>query len=262
MTKDEALAKEKALQALHDENERLGLYKDAYAEQEPVAYGMWDTMIGCGGRMMYVRLDKGQDGCTVPLYTHPLVPTAQPEQEPVRLRRGNILRCIETNELCTVWSTSTTGKTLVKWGANSFGEYTAEQIGELFWLEPEPDNLELAAEKSDNYAAFHAGYRFAVAHHLAQPEQEPVAWMNNKDFEPIRVRIMQEAYELADRNDSEGYNAIKVMCGDVQRMLPPQRTWVDLTHEQFAEILCDDRWRCRPELMLLQVQDKLKNKNL
>ena len=56
-----------------------------------------------------------------------------------------------------------------------------------------------------------------------QPAQEPVAWMNNKDFEPIRVRIMQEAYELADRNDSEGYNAIKVMCGDVQRMLPPQR---------------------------------------
>ena len=40
-------------------------------QQEPVAYGMWDTMIGCGGRMMYVRLDKGQDGCTVPLYTTP-----------------------------------------------------------------------------------------------------------------------------------------------------------------------------------------------
>ena len=56
--------------------------------------------------------------------------------------------------------------------------------------------------------------------------------MNNKDFEPIRVRIMQEAYELADRNDSEGYNAIKVMCGDVQRMLPPQRTWVGLTDEE------------------------------
>jgi hypothetical protein len=34
----EALAKEKTLQALHSENERLGLYKDAYAqpEQEPV----------------------------------------------------------------------------------------------------------------------------------------------------------------------------------------------------------------------------------
>ena len=34
------MKQEKALQALHSENERLGLYKDAYAqpEQEPVAY--------------------------------------------------------------------------------------------------------------------------------------------------------------------------------------------------------------------------------
>jgi hypothetical protein len=32
---EKALAKEKTLQALHSENERLGLYKDAYAEQEP-----------------------------------------------------------------------------------------------------------------------------------------------------------------------------------------------------------------------------------
>ena len=45
--------------------------KLAQPEQEPVAYGMWDTMIGYGGRMMSVRLDKGQDGCTVPLYTAP-----------------------------------------------------------------------------------------------------------------------------------------------------------------------------------------------
>jgi hypothetical protein len=41
------------------------------AKDEPVAYGMWDTMIGKGNRMMYVRLGKGQDGCTVPLYTTP-----------------------------------------------------------------------------------------------------------------------------------------------------------------------------------------------
>jgi hypothetical protein len=32
------IEQETALQALHDENERLGLYKDAYAEQEPVAW--------------------------------------------------------------------------------------------------------------------------------------------------------------------------------------------------------------------------------
>jgi hypothetical protein len=75
----------------------------------------------------------------------------EPEPEPVRLRRGDILRCIETNELCTVWATSTTGKTLVKWKANDFGEYTAEQIGDLFWVEP-------------------------------KPEPEPVAWMNEGDI--------------------------------------------------------------------------------
>jgi hypothetical protein len=62
-----------------------------------------------------------------------------PEPEPVKLRRGDILRCIETNELCTVWATSTTGKTLVKWKANDFGSYTAEQIGDLFWVEPKPE---------------------------------------------------------------------------------------------------------------------------
>jgi len=74
-----------------------------------------------------------------------------PEPEPVRLRRGDILRCIETNELCTVWATSTTGKTQVKWKANDFGQYTAEQIGDLFWVEP-------------------------------KPEPEPVAWMNEGDI--------------------------------------------------------------------------------
>jgi hypothetical protein len=52
------------------------------------------------------------------------------------LHRGDILRCIETDELCTVEATSTTGKTLVKWASNDFAEYTAEQIGELFWIEP------------------------------------------------------------------------------------------------------------------------------
>jgi hypothetical protein len=45
--------------------------KPAQPEQEPVAYGTWDTMLGKGHRMMMVRLDKGQDGCTVPLYITP-----------------------------------------------------------------------------------------------------------------------------------------------------------------------------------------------
>ena len=52
-------------------NELLNKLKSQAQQQEPVAYGMWDTMLGKGNRMMMVRLDKGQDGCTVPLYTSP-----------------------------------------------------------------------------------------------------------------------------------------------------------------------------------------------
>ena len=91
---------------------------------------------------------------------------------------------------------------------------------------------ELAPDDSD-YAPALQGQRkrqenaiTAIKQALAAPVQEPVGWMSNKDFEPIRIRIMQEAYELADSNNPEGYNAIKVMCGDVQKMLSPQRTWV------------------------------------
>jgi hypothetical protein len=38
----ERLAQDKALQALHNENERLGLYRDAYAEQEPVKWADYE----------------------------------------------------------------------------------------------------------------------------------------------------------------------------------------------------------------------------
>ena len=68
----ERLAQEKALQALHNENERLGLYKDAYAEQEPVAW-MWDvnngggyTSKGIGFMQTNIPFAKH-----TPLYAHP-----------------------------------------------------------------------------------------------------------------------------------------------------------------------------------------------
>jgi hypothetical protein len=38
-------------------------------------------------------------------------------------------------------------------------------------------------------------------------------------LEPIRTRIMSEAYNLADRGDSEGYNSVKVMCSDVLALI-------------------------------------------
>ena len=84
--------------------------------------------------------------------------------------------------------------------------------------------------------------------------------MTNEDFEPIRVRIMQEAYELADRNDSEGYNAIKVMCGDVQEMLQQQRTWVGLTDDEIYKIaftLEGEHWKKIADA----IEAKLKEKN-
>jgi len=53
---EKALAQEKALQALHSENERPGLYKDAYAEQEPVAWAVY-----CDGFIALPAFDTEQD---------------------------------------------------------------------------------------------------------------------------------------------------------------------------------------------------------
>ena len=58
----EALAKEKALQDLHDENERLNLYKDAYAEQDCVGWFGYDT-----GLRLWFETNEGDDGA-IPLY--------------------------------------------------------------------------------------------------------------------------------------------------------------------------------------------------
>jgi hypothetical protein len=77
--------------------------------------------------------------------------------------------------------------------------------------------------------------------------------------EKIRVRIMQEAYDLADRNDSEGYNSVKVMCSDVLTLLP-RREWVGLTEEEIlAEIPITTH---RPATSFARaIEAKLKEKN-
>ena len=58
------LAQEKALQTLHNENERLGLYRDAYTEQEPVGYVYSES--GVKSAAIQRNLPNG-----TPLYTHP-----------------------------------------------------------------------------------------------------------------------------------------------------------------------------------------------
>ena len=141
---------------------------------------------------------------------------AQPEQ---KYRRGNRLICLETEEYCVI-HISGTDRQWVKFPDSHIGVYTNEQVAELFELlpkEPEPDNLELAAEKSDNYASFHAGYRFAVAHHLAQPEQEPVAWIS-------------ENAGLYHGKPDKSLNPLPLY------LAPPQRTWVGLTDDERQDI--------------------------
>ena len=101
----------------------------------------------------------------------------------------------------------------------------------------------------------------AIKQALAAPVQEPVGWISNKDFEPIRIRIMQEAYELADSNNPEGYNAIKVMCGDVQKMLSPQRTWVGLTDEEISKLWLGTAPYFNDEDFARAIEAKLKEKN-
>jgi hypothetical protein len=73
----QALAKEKTLQALHSENERLGLYKDAYAqpEQEPSGHFLdFAYSDSIAYVHVYDQFRKGQQFYKAP---------PQPEQEPV-----------------------------------------------------------------------------------------------------------------------------------------------------------------------------------
>jgi hypothetical protein len=79
----EALVQEKALQALHDENERLGLYKDAYAKPEeeklhPVHIGVDVTREGTAVTAFYRK-----PNAVMEMFYSQFHPLSQPEQEPV-----------------------------------------------------------------------------------------------------------------------------------------------------------------------------------
>ena len=67
-----------------------------------------------------------------------------------------------------------------------------------------------------------------------------------------KLRQQQESIEGLNRD-------YDLLFAEHQLLL--KKEWVGLTNKEFAEILCDDRWQCRPELMMLQVQAKLKEKN-
>jgi hypothetical protein len=84
----EAMTQEKALQALHSENERLGLYKEAYAQtQEPAATlaVRWHAPVGKVAYVLEVNL---------PLGIHKLYP-ATPQRTWVGLTDDEFQYCVE-----------------------------------------------------------------------------------------------------------------------------------------------------------------------
>ena len=103
----------------------------------------------------------------------------------------------------------------------------------------------------------------AIKEALAQPEQKPVAvkhmmrWVDNLKWQSDNGQHMNIPSGLSSGTCWE----LAIELEQFIKSTPPQRTWVELTHSEFAEILCDNRWQGRPELMLLQAQDKLKEKN-
>ena len=150
--------------------------------------------------------------------------------EPVKLRRGDILRCIETDELCTVWATSTSGKTLVKWGSNDFTDYTAEQIGELFWLEP------------------------------AQREQDGECKRCTDGCPACDVRKLSEQKPYAFEASMYSNDRMKVdpVTGNVS-IGTPQRTWVGLTDEEINLIYSEPQTHIGQYARAIEA--KLKEKN-
>lgn len=70
---------------------------------------------------------------------------------------------------------------------------------------------------------------------------KPVAW-----FHPIK---------------NGGYQITPTKKYPKDQPLYSAREWIGLTDVEFAEILCDDKWQRRPELMILAAQAKLKEKN-
>ena len=114
--------------------------------------------------------------------------------------------------------------------------------------------LKLALEALEGYESCIDGYYAdavcpqidkaitAIKEALAQPEQKPVAWMNDSTPSGIFARHIGGAKNFG--------------CTIPLYTTPPQRTWVGLTNEERA-----DCWETIPELAMKKVEAKLKEKN-
>lgn len=71
-------------------------------------------------------------------------------------------------------------------------------------------------------------------------------------LEPIRVRIMQEAYDCADRDEREAYNSVKVMCGEVLEMV---EELINAEREACAKV-CDEYSQSRYAAEAIRARDQ------
>ena len=97
---------------------------------------------------------------------------------------------------------------------------------------------------------------------LAQPEQEPVAWiekdMQCDDFDPDSVTCEKPTI-VAD-----GWEWVPLYAHPPQRTEPPQRTWVGLTDEDVAKAYDDyqsGRFSAGFMGAIRSIEAKLKEKN-
>lgn len=206
----EALAQEKALQALHDENERLGLYKDAYAgpEQEP----------DLGGVDVFYpqRSDEIGTGCECPNCANGMgmchTEEVQPEQGPaIFLKEWSDWRDMV---VVNIMRHGSIDKHLARELANHFQSMTPqpkeqEQEPLEYWNAVEGwVKIDEVREHFDSvgcatiYKTAGEG-RVPLSLCKAQPEQEPVGYFNaNSDGK----------WEQSDSNDGVPFYAA----------LPPQ----------------------------------------
>ena len=229
----EALAQEKALQALHNENERLGLYKDAYAQPEeeklhPVHIGVDVTREGTAVTAFYRKPDAVME-----MFYSQFHPMAQQEQEPVAWRTfdgegGYDYHSYEDNEsFADDWN---------KRNPNHKG-----WVDKLYTRSQPKQELTNIERHEANVQKFLGASQ--------QPEQEPVAYLCKPDKNGLFDR------PTPDKACND--------CFPVFRALP-QRTWVGLTDEEieyvWRKVETSDFHDC-VLLFAKELEAKLKQKN-
>ena len=182
---------------------------DCQDQQEPVAITITGKLGNIYSFTGDYSLKKGDK-----VYTTP--PKAQPEQ---KYRRGDRLVCLETDEYCVIHIAGT-DRQWVKFPDTHIGVYTNEQVDQLF---------EKLARETD----------------LAEPEQEPAAW------------VWKDGTVTTDPDRADGtWRPLYIT--------PPQRTWVGLTDEEVFDVWLNEM--PAPDKVFYQklcrsVEAKLKEKN-